>query len=92
MPILGAYARALNNRFIEEYESSGAPVLPSLLQSMAAEDIFAAAAQRGDRDHFPMMAGQSAGLIADLPGAGDVVRRIVAEAGATLSRLQLRTR
>jgi nitronate monooxygenase len=87
----GLYARALNNRFIEDYESSGAPVLPSLLQSMAAEDIFAAAGQRGDRDHFPMMAGQSAGLITDLPGAGDVVRRIAAEASATLERLHLRT-
>ena len=84
----GLYARALRNRFIEDYEASGAPVLPSLLQSMAADDIFAAAGQRGDREYFPMMAGQSAGLITDLPSAADVVRGIVAEAEATLERLR----
>src|SRR5204863_2380260 len=31
----GLYARTLRNRFIDEYAASGAPVLPSLLQSKA---------------------------------------------------------
>jgi nitronate monooxygenase len=87
----GLYARALRNRFIEDYEASGAPVLPSLLQSRVAEDIFTAAVERGDREYFPMMAGQSAGLVTDLPSAGEVVRAIAAEADATMSRLRALT-
>ena len=83
----GLPARALKNRFADEYEASGAPLLPSLLQAGAADDIYAAAARRSDRDHYPMMAGQSAGLITDLPSAGDVVRAIVAEADEVLTRL-----
>ena len=83
----GLYARAIRNRFVDDYEASGAPVLPSLLQSKAAEDVFAAAAKAGDPDYFPMMAGQSAGLLTDIPSAADVVRAIAAEADATLRRL-----
>jgi nitronate monooxygenase len=82
----GLYARALRNRFIDEYEASGAPVLPSLLQSRAGEDIFAAAAKAGEREYYPMMAGQSAGMIKDLPSAGDVVRAIASETAAALAR------
>ena len=85
----GLYARALRNRFIEEYATSGAPVLPSLLQSKAAEDVFVAAAKAADREYYPMMAGQSAGLIRDLPSAADVFRSIIKEAEATLRRLSL---
>lgn len=95
----GLYARALRNTFAEEYEASGAPVLPPLLQSRAAEDIYLAAARAGVRDYFPLWAGQSAGLIAPagetgasaLPGAADVVRTIVEEMEATLARLSLAT-
>jgi nitronate monooxygenase len=83
----GLPARALKSRFADEYERAGAPLLPSLLQSSAADDIYAAAVRQSDRDHYPMMAGQSAGLIADLPSAGDVVRAIVAEADEVLKRL-----
>jgi NAD(P)H-dependent flavin oxidoreductase YrpB (nitropropane dioxygenase family) len=54
-------------------------VLPPLLQSNAAEDIVKAAAQRGDARYFPMPAGESAGLISDMPSAADVVRSIVEE-------------
>ena len=84
----GLYARAVRSRFCVEYEASGAPVLPSLLQAKAAEDIYTAAAKAGDREYYPMWAGQSVGLIGDLPGAGEVVRRIVAEAEAALRRLE----
>ena len=83
----GLYARALRNTYMSEYESSGAPVLPPLLQTKAAEDIYVAAARRGEREYFPMWAGQSAGLINDLPAARDVVRAIVDEADAALARL-----
>ena len=83
----GLPMRTLTNRFALEYERSGAPVLPAMLQSAAAEDIFQAALQRGDREHYPMPAGQSAGLVSSSLGAGDIVRTLVAEANAVLRRL-----
>jgi nitronate monooxygenase len=74
----GLPMRTLRNRFTSEY--GNAPVLPPMLQSNAADDIFKAAATRGDAQYFPMPAGESAGLIADMPSAADVVRAIVREA------------
>ena len=83
----GLPMRTLRNRFATDYQASGSPVLPAMLQANAAEDIYKAAAQKGDREYFPMPAGQSAGLISDMPGAGYIVRAIVEEARATLERL-----
>jgi nitronate monooxygenase len=80
----GLYARGLANAFVKEYEASGAPVLPGLLQSSAAQDIYQASVAQGNRDYFPLLAGQSSGLIRDVPGAGDVVRAIVEEARETI--------
>jgi hypothetical protein len=64
------------------------------LQAAAARDVYDAAARRQDPDYFHMYAGQSAGLIHDLPGAADVVHAIVREARAVLDTLpgRLRTR
>jgi nitronate monooxygenase len=84
----GLYARALRNRFVDEYEASGAPVLPSLLQTKAAEDVYVAALNGGRPDYYPMFAGQSAGLIKDLPSAADVVAAVVDEAERALERLR----
>lgn len=74
----GLPMRTLRNRFTIEY--GDAPVFPPMLQSSAAEDIFKAAAERGDAEYFPMPAGESAGLVTDMPSAEDVVRTIVDEA------------
>jgi nitronate monooxygenase len=74
----GLPMRTLRNRFSDDY--GDAPILPPMLQSSAAEDIFKAAGQRGDAAYFPMPAGESAGLIRDLPSAADVVRGIAADA------------
>ena len=76
----GYWARTLRNPMTDDYRG---PVLPSLLQSRAAADLYAA----GDETAFPMHAGQSVELIRDLPGAADVVARIATEAAATLTRL-----
>jgi nitronate monooxygenase len=73
----GLPMRTLRNTFTAAY--GDAPVLPPLLQSSAAEDIFAAAAARGDAQYAAMPAGESAGLIDDVPSAADVVRSIVDE-------------
>ncbi len=81
----GLYARAIPNAFAAGYEASGAPVLPSLLQSSTAQDVYAASAAQGNRDYFPLLAGQSSGLIRDLPGAAEVLRTLVAETRSSLA-------
>jgi nitronate monooxygenase len=84
----GLYARALRNTFAREYDASGAPVLPSLLQSSAADDIYRAAAAVGNPEYFPLWSGQSVGLVSNLPGAAEIVEAIVREAEQTLNGLQ----
>ena len=83
----GQWSRALRNTFAVEYRASAAPTLPSLLQSAAAQDIYAAAVKRQDGEYFPMYSGQSVGLIHNLPGAGEVVETIVREACEVLAAL-----
>lgn len=84
----GIYARGIKNRFMDEYERAHAPLLPPLLQRNAAQDIYAAASSRNDGEHAPMLAGQSLGLVHDLPGAADVVGRLVEEAESVRARLR----
>ena len=86
----GQWARALRNRFAVEYRASGAPTLPSLLQSAAAQDIYAASSKRQDGDHFPMYSGQSVGLVHNIPGAGEIVETIIREAREVLAALTKR--
>jgi nitronate monooxygenase len=86
----GLWARALQNRFVQEYRDAGAPVLPPLVQASAAGDIRAAALAQQESDYFPMWSGQSVGLIHDLPGAGEVVQAIVREAAEVLGGLVTR--
>lgn len=88
----GLWARALANRFTREYTQAGAPVLPPLVQRGAAHDVFVAALKQGDADYYPMMAGQSVGLVRDLPGAGEVVAAVVREARVVLGALPDRVR
>ena len=85
--ITGLWARYIRNSYTAEYDASGTPVLPALLQSRAAQDIFGHAAKGADPTWFPMPTGQSVGLVHDLPGAAEVVERIVREARAVLDAL-----
>jgi nitronate monooxygenase len=86
--ITGLWARYLRNTYTTEYDASGTPVFPALVQTRAAQDIFGHAARQADPAWFPMATGQSVGLIHDLPGAAEVVERLVQEARAVLSRLR----
>jgi nitronate monooxygenase len=88
----GLWLRTLRNTYTTEYRASGAPVLPPLLQTRAAQDVVEEARRRADGDYFPLLAGQSVGLIRDLPGAGDVVEAIVREARTVLAGLPRRVR
>ena len=76
----GLYARVLRNTFTTEYAASGAPALPGFIQGSAARDVIAEADRRRDPEYYPMWAGQSVGLIRDVPGASDVVQRLIVEA------------
>ena len=64
-------------------------MLPVHAQARFAQDIFDEAAKREDPAWLPLATGQSAGLVHDLPGAADVVARIVREARAVLDRLAI---
>jgi nitronate monooxygenase len=88
----GFWARAVTNAYTRDYAASGAPVLPSLLQRTAAADVFAASAKQGDPAYYPMWAGQSVGLIHDLPGAAEVIDGLVREARGVLAGLGGRVR
>ena len=90
--LTGLWARALRNTFTTEYAASGAPVLPPIVQRNAASDIYGAALAQRDPEHYPMMTGQSVGLIRDLPGAAEVVETIIREARAVLAQLRERVR
>ena len=83
----GLPARLLRSRLAADYESSGAPVLPGLLQAALQQDIWAKAASDHNPDYFPMYAGQSTGLTRGLPGAAEVIAAIVEEAHAVSRRL-----
>jgi NAD(P)H-dependent flavin oxidoreductase YrpB (nitropropane dioxygenase family) len=84
--LTGQWARTLRNDYVERYDRAAPGTLPSLLQSTAAGDIFAAGRSQGDVEMMPLYAGEGANLIHDLPTAADVVRQVVAEAELVLGR------
>jgi nitronate monooxygenase len=86
--VSGLWSRYIRNAYIEEYEKTGAPVLPVHVQTRFAQDIFDEANRREDTAWLPLATGQSAGLVHDLPGAAEVVGRIVREAESVLLRLR----
>jgi nitronate monooxygenase len=81
----GLPMRTLRNRFTDEY--GDAPVLPAMLQSGAAQDIFNASGERGDARYFPMPAGESAGLVRGIPSAAEVVQGMVEQATRIIREL-----
>jgi nitronate monooxygenase len=83
----GMPARVLRNRLERDYTASGAPTLPGLLQSALEQEIWTAAARTNNPDYHPLYAGQTAGVIHDLPSASDVVSAIVREAEAVRRHL-----
>jgi nitronate monooxygenase len=83
----GLPARVLRNEFQRQYDASKAPVLPGLHQAALEQDMWLEAARANKPDYFPLYAGQSVGVIHDLPGAAEVVKRIVEEAETALRNL-----
>jgi NAD(P)H-dependent flavin oxidoreductase YrpB (nitropropane dioxygenase family) len=79
----GAMSRSRRNRFIERWAGR-----EWLLRAQHAEARAAiqAARKAGDADEVPLSMGQDAGLINDIPAAGELVRRIAEEAAEILSQ------
>ncbi len=80
--------RAYKNTFarrVWEAEFSGAP--PEKIREMIGHRRAKLGIHEGDVEEGDLEMGQIAGLIEDLPSAGDVVRNIAAEVDQTLQRL-----
>lgn len=74
-------ARTLRNRFTDAWHGRE----DALRTDGDAKDDFAAGVERGDPAYVPVWAGEAVDLIGDVPPAGELVERIVAEAVAALS-------
>jgi NAD(P)H-dependent flavin oxidoreductase YrpB (nitropropane dioxygenase family) len=79
----GAMTRSRRNRFIERW--AGREWLLRARQTEAWAAI-QAAREAGDVDETPLSMGQDAGLIKDIPAAGEIVQRMAEEAAAILSQ------
>lgn len=77
----GAMARARRNAFIERWAGREWELRARQPEAAAALER---ARETGDADNASLLIGQDAGLIHDIPPAGELVERIVAEAEALL--------
>ena len=85
----GRTARGVVNRFLREH-SEGAPRAYPDIHHVTAP-LRAAARERGDADGLHLWAGQAHALAAEEP-AGELVRRLAAEAAAALEEAVSRLR
>ena len=77
----GAMARSRRNAFIERWAGREWELRARQPEAAAA---LHKALETGDADNAALLIGQDAGLIHDIPPAGEIVERIVAEAAALL--------
>lgn len=83
----GQWARVLTSDFTDTWEESGQEALPGLLQAAAGADVIGAAKANDDDQVQPLYAGAGVAAMHDIPGAGEVVTTIEAEARSILSGL-----
>ena len=79
----GAMSRSRRNRFIERWAGREWALRQRQAEALASVQ---AARKIGDIDEAPLSMGQDAGLIHDIPKAGEIVTRMVAEAEQILSQ------
>lgn len=84
--ITGYWARVLSNDLVERYRSTGAGVLPSLLQASASGDVTGYGATAGEAELLAMYGGEAAVLVHDLPTAAEVVTHLRTQAEELLGR------
>jgi nitronate monooxygenase len=80
----GRTARGLVNRFLDEHSDFAPAAYPEIHH--ATNPLRAAARRRGDADGFNLWAGQAHALAEELP-AGEIVRKLGADARSTIRRL-----
>jgi nitronate monooxygenase len=80
----GRTARGLVNRFLDEHSDFAPAAYPEIHH--ATTPLRAAARRRGDADGFNLWAGQAHALAEELP-AGEIVRKLGADARSTIRRL-----
>jgi enoyl-[acyl-carrier protein] reductase II len=88
----GKPMRVRKNRYVEDWESRPQDIKPFPMQAMISAQAGAMGGIGGqteglDPDKSCFAMGQSAGGVHDVLPAGEIVRRIMAEAEATISRL-----
>jgi nitronate monooxygenase len=83
----GRPARAIRNRFIEEYHKSNSKPLAWPLQSLAADDIYKAAQAQGITDYYPLLAGQGLRLLKRDQSVTEIIEEIVVESHRIISKL-----
>lgn len=85
----GKTARVIRNRFTEHWEAHAAEIQPFPLQfKRVGAKATRAGRLEGDVENGALPAGQSAHFVCAIEDAGEVVRRIAAEACAVLDRLE----
>lgn len=83
----GQWARVLTSEFTAAWAESQAEALPGLLQGAAGKDLIGAARKADDDELQPLYAGAGVAAMHDVPGAGEVVERIMDETRICLTRL-----
>lgn len=85
----GKTCRLIRNQFTNSWEGREDEIEPFPLQGMhVGHPASELGRRRGDVDNGVLPAGQSAGLIHDVPPASDVVRTIMREAADALDRVR----
>ena len=77
--------RVLRNQFTERWHSDERGLRDAVDRE---QPRYAAAVEQADFDTAAVWAGEGIDLIRDVPPAGEIVRRLVAETGAALARLR----
>lgn len=82
----GKPARGLRNRYIEDIEALGEPLLPYPAQYSISRELRKAAGERDDPRFMAMWAGQGVGLLREQP-AGQLIEWLVNESQQLMVRL-----
>lgn len=80
----GQWARVLQSEFTDVWASTGPEALPGLLQAAIGADVVGAARRLDDDQVQPLYAGAGVGVMSGIPGAGEVVTQMAAEAAERL--------
>ncbi|GHE83682.1 monooxygenase [Amycolatopsis deserti] len=84
----GLHVRMLRNRFTEVWEGHEDELQPYPVQRVLTMPFKYAAMRANLKSHMSLPSGAGAGMITDLPGAADVLHRLVEETVEALRRVE----